>query len=63
MGQDVPNVDFFPVKVNSSNEPVFIATDIEDHIPINIISARKMLFEFIESIIIGVSHNLIPSFQ
>jgi hypothetical protein len=49
--------------MNSGNEPVFIAADIENHEALYIVGARKMLFEVTEGVIVGLLDNSIPIFQ
>jgi hypothetical protein len=63
MGEDVPNVDFLPIEMNSRNEPILIPADIKNYEPVHIIGAGEMLFQVTKRVIVGLLDNTIPSFK
>jgi hypothetical protein len=60
MAKDVSNVHFLSIEVDSSNQPVFVTTDIENNKAINVISPGKVLFKVGQGVVVCFLYNTIP---
>ena len=63
MREYLPNIDLFSIEMDDGNETVFITTDIEYYIAINIICTGEMLSQLAERIIVGSLDDSIPSIK
>lgn len=61
MGQDMPNIDFSAVKMDSRNEPKFVAANIEHYPGSYFIRRGKGQAQFIETMKLGTLDHLKPS--
>ena len=56
----MPDENFFPIEMNSGNQTIFVATDIKNDKPVNVIGAAKMLLQLTESIVFRFLNNPVP---